>query len=189
MAKATTPAAAPTALAALPQGVGNDGNALVLAVNDRLRRISAALATSSGTTGATGATGAPGAAGTSGTGGGYYTIVPVAGAATVDLANGFTQRILLVAATGVNVPSPVFTGGTIVAGIHFTLYVDEPPAGGADAPQFNTATTLPAGNFTSDVPLVQIDPTGNTRTTYQFGSHPGIVWGLDSTPRTGGAIS
>jgi hypothetical protein len=175
---------------ALPQGVGGEaGKAMEVAVNDRLRRIGSELDTLTGAAGKQGATGAAGAAGSGSGSGAYYTIIPVGGVATVDLAHGLTQRILLVVGTPVSIPRTIWTGSAITAGMHFTLYVDEPPAGGADAPQFNTATTIPAGNFASDVPLVQIDPTGNTRTTYQFGSHPGIVWGLDATPRTGGAIS
>lgn len=179
-AKTTTPAS----LAPLPQGVASNGNQLVLAINDRLRRIAQSLGTGSGAAGPPGATGAPGTGGGSGSSA-YYTITPSGGNALIDLSNGTRQRLVL-SATAVSIPSVIYTSET-----QFTLYVDEDAVGGRDAPQFNTSMTLPAGTFAVDVPLVQIDPTANTRTTYQFGLHPGTpdVWGLDSTPRTGGAIT
>jgi hypothetical protein len=119
---------------------------------------------------------------------GYYTITPAGGLAVIDLANGLNQRVVL-SATAAAAPSPIFTGGLIVPGASFTLYVDEDATGGRDGLQFETATTATPGTFAQDVPLVQIDSTPNTRTTYVFTCHAGPLWCLDSTPRTGGAIS
>lgn len=113
---------------------------------------------------------------------GYFTVTPVAGSVTIDLANGVNQRLVL-SASAVTILPPIFTGGSINAGMSFSLYVDQDFLGNRAIPTF----TGGAGGFASDVQAQQIDGTASTRTAYQFTFH-GTVWGLDIF-RTGGAIS
>jgi len=120
---------------------------------------------------------------------GYYTITPSGGIAIIDLANGIRQRLVL-NGSAVTVPSPIFTGSAITPNLgSLTFYVDQDATGGRDGPEFNTALTATVGTFAQDVPSVQLDPTPKTRTTFVLAPHAGPLWCLDSTPRTGGAIT
>ena len=70
----------------------------------------------------------------------YYTITPVAGNATIDLANGLIQRIVLTG-TPVTILAPVFGGGgSIVNGQSFTLLADQDATGGRAIPTFTGGT-------------------------------------------------
>lgn len=127
------------------------------------------------------------------TAGGGYSTVPLDGSNNfnIDLANGLNFRIVLDTTTATGVPAatiativaPIFTGGTISAGMSFTLYIDQDATGGWPVPNFAAG----AGGFASDVPLQGIAGDLSTRTTYILTWH-GTVWGLDSF-RTGGALS
>lgn len=114
---------------------------------------------------------------------GYFTITPSGGNATVDLANGLNQRLVLTG-SAVTILAPVFTGGTIAAGQTFSLYLDQDATGGRAIPAF----TGGVGAFTSNTgSVVQMDPTPSTRTPLVFTFH-GSYWSIDSQ-QTGVAIS
>jgi hypothetical protein len=118
---------------------------------------------------------------------GYYTVVPVAGVATVDLSNGspgtsgaMNQRVVL-NATAVTIAAPVFSTGTITDGLSFTLFLDQDATGGRAIPTFDAA-------FDASVATWQIDGTLSTRTAYSFVRTNG-VWGLTGPPLTGGPVT
>lgn len=112
----------------------------------------------------------------------YYTITPFGGNAPVELFNGLNQRVVL-SASAVNVTPPIWTGGFIVAGVSFTLYIDQPASGDCATPTF----TGGAGGFASDTASELVSPDPNTRTSVHFTFH-GSVWVRDSW-KTGLAIS
>ena len=105
---------------------------------------------------------------------GYYTITPAFGNAIIDLANGLNQRLVL-SASAVTLLKPVWTGGTIVAGLSITLYIDQDASGGRATPIF----TGGAGGFGSDTGSEQVAPDLNTRTSAIFTYH-GTRWIRDS---------
>ena len=59
---------------------------------------------------------------------GYYLIVPSAGNAAVNLANGLNQRLVLTG-TAVTILAPTYSGGTIAPGTSFSLYLDQDATG------------------------------------------------------------
>lgn len=107
---------------------------------------------------------------------GYFTVTPDgSGNVTIDLANGLNQRLVL-SATAVTILAPIFTGGAIVPGSWFALYVDQDATGGRAAPTY----TGGAGGFATDLGLTQsISGVASTRAVQQFTYH-GSTWGLDS---------
>jgi hypothetical protein len=100
---------------------------------------------------------------------GYYTITPVGGIATIDLKNGLRQRLILTS-TPVTIPVVIWTGGTIVAGLSFNLYLDQDSSGGEAAPTF----TGGAGGFSSDTGNLAVDGTPTTRTSIGFSFHGSV---------------
>ena len=114
---------------------------------------------------------------------GYYVITPSGGHATIDLANGLNQDLVL-NGSAVTILAPIFTGGSITAGLSFTLYLDQDSTGNRAAPTF----TGGANGFVSNTgALIQISPTASTRTAIVFTYH-GTYWSLDSVT-TGIALS
>lgn len=113
----------------------------------------------------------------------YYDLIPSGSSVTIDFTNGFTFRLTL-GATTFTILAPVFTNGDIVAGMQFSLYIDQDATGGRVNPVFTTG----ANGFAIDVAGMSIDPTLSTETSCQF-TFDGNIWKLDYTPRTGGAIT
>lgn len=115
---------------------------------------------------------------------GYHIITPSGGNAAIDLNNGFIQRLVL-NASAVNFTAPIWTGGSIVAGLKLWLFVDQDATGGRIPPTFDSG----AGGFSTDCPAQQLDGTPDTRSLYQLTYH-GSIWCLDFGPiSTGMAIS
>jgi hypothetical protein len=102
------------------------------------------------------------------TGDGYTTITPASGIATVDLANGLNQRLVL-NGTAVAIPPPVFTGGVISTGMSFTLYVDQDATGGRAAPLFSPGTIASGATISGAI-------TAST-TSIPFAADPGFTVG------------
>ena len=118
-------------------------------------------------------------------GGGYFDIITVGGTANIDLANGFTQRVVIHPGTPLAIAKPSYTNGSLAQGLEFTLLVDEDTTGGAPVPAFATGS----GGFAADVGGWQIDGTAHTRTTYFF-QLINNLWGLKvSPPSTGGPVT
>lgn len=124
---------------------------------------------------------------------GYYTIPydAVHNTFTIDLANGFQQRILLTTATAsggatiATILAIIWTGGTITAGIpSLTLFIDQDSTGDWPLPNI----TGGSGGFASDVGTQDISGAASTRTTWNLTFH-GSVWCYSGVPITGGAIS
>lgn len=114
---------------------------------------------------------------------GYVTITPDgSNDYHIDLSLGLNQRILLTSATATTILAPIWTGGTIVSGVSFTLYIDQDSTGNWPCPIFALGT----GSWTIDVQNQGIDGTPSTRTIYIFTFH-GVRFGLDSF-RTGAII-
>jgi hypothetical protein len=105
---------------------------------------------------------------------GYYTITPVMGNAAIDLANGLNQRLVLSGAA-VTFLAPIWTGGSINAGVAITLYIDQDATGGRATPIF----TGSAGGFGSDTASEEVAPDANTRTSATFRYH-GTIWIRDN---------
>ncbi len=121
---------------------------------------------------------------------GYSIIVPASGVATIDIGLAGTGTCFMfrlgLNGTPVSIPAPIWTGGSIHAGIKIWLYLDQDATGNRDLPTFATGS---AGDFTTDVQNQQIDGTPLTRTAYQLTYH-GTRWCLDfPTVGTGMAIS
>lgn len=115
---------------------------------------------------------------------GYYTIVPdTSNHATIDLGNGLNQRLVLTP-TAATIPLPIFSGGTIVAGATFYLYLDQPSGGGCPLPIFTGGVNGFVSSTQDQIPQVGIP---NTRTAIGFTFH-GQYWSID-TVTAGGAIS
>ncbi len=114
---------------------------------------------------------------------GYHTITPVSGAATIDIGilgggvSCFCFRIVL-NATSITIPAPIWTGGSIVAGVKIWVYFVIDPAFLNVLPVFATGST---GTFHADANNQQLDGTFNTITCFQFTYH-GTRWILDVTP-------
>jgi len=111
---------------------------------------------------------------------GYYVITPVAGVATIDLgilgAGTYCSSFRLVLnATAVSIPAPIWTGGTIAAGLKFWLYLYQDATGDRAIPAFDHAA---AGDFGDEVASQQIDGTPSTMSVYQLTYH-GTRWLLD----------
>jgi hypothetical protein len=114
----------------------------------------------------------------------YYDAIPdSSGSVEIDFTNGFIFSVTL-GPTALTILAPVFTGGVVIAGMRFSLYIDQDATGGRINPIF----TGGAGAFASDVGVISIDPTPSTETACQF-TFDGNIWKLDYTPRTGGATS
>jgi hypothetical protein len=123
-----------------------------------------------------------GSSGGSGGLGGFTVITPASGNATIDLGLGLTQ-LLVLSASAVTILAPIFTGGTIVAGANFLLFIEQDATGGRATPTF----TGGAGAFASDTGTDSVAPDASTRTIYWF-SYDGSIWAAN-TFRTGRAIS
>lgn len=114
---------------------------------------------------------------------GFFTITPSGGLAQIDIAalgagtTCFCFRLVL-NATAVSIPNPVWTGGSIVAGMKIWLYLEQDATGNRDVPGFQTGST---GSFTSDLTTQQIDGTPSTRTAIQLMYH-GTRWAMDFSP-------
>lgn len=111
---------------------------------------------------------------------GYHVITPAAGNATIDIAalgagtTCFCFRLVLTG-TAVTILAPIWTGGSIVAGLKVWLFLDQDGSGSRVTPTFAGG----AGAFTTDTIGWEVNPTPSTRTTYQFTYH-GTIWGLDA---------
>jgi hypothetical protein len=166
----------------IPANLDPAGPNFVAVLNDRLRRLATPATSAAGKT--TTNIVETGAGGGISLGAGYFVITPSAGNATIDLANGPNQ-LLLLNGTAVTILAPIWTGGTVAAGNRVYLYLDQDATGGRAAPTF----TLGAGAFASDTPaVVSPDSTPSTRTYLCFVFH-GSIWALDGPQRTGGAIT
>jgi hypothetical protein len=100
--------------------------ALTNSINDRLRRISTALANAQGTTGKTGAPGPPGTSATgSGSSAAAFTIGVSGGAAKPDLSKSTVQRVVLAAPTNLVVPANRPHSGVMF----WALLVENPTTG------------------------------------------------------------
>lgn len=83
----------------------------------------------------------------------FYTDVIVGGAITPDLANGQNHQVFLAGGSPLNVNNPIFTAGSIVAGLNLTLAVYQPAAGAEPDPAFDTEYTSTGGTAISADPL------------------------------------
>ncbi len=126
--------------------------------------------------GSAGSTGGSGSAGAFG----YHVISPSGGHAVIDIAilgtgtTCFCFRLVL-NGTAVSVPAPIWTGGTIVAGLKIWLYVYQDSTGNRDKPAFDHAAS---GDFGDDVAAQEPDGTPSTMSVYQLTYH-GTRWLLD----------
>lgn len=118
------------------------------------------------------------------TGGGWYTITPAAGNATVNLANGFNQRLVL-NGTAVTILAPTFSTGSIIAGMSFNLYLDQDATGGRAMPTFTGGAD---GFISSTANQISMDATASTGTVIAF-KFDGTRWRMDGVPITGSALT
>jgi hypothetical protein len=96
---------------------------------------------------------------------GYYpAITPAAGVATVDLANGLNQ-VLVLNATAVTIPAPVYTGEALIDGAWFTLYLRQDTTGNRALPTFTHALAAFCGNAAN---VISYSPDANTDTAVTF---------------------
>jgi hypothetical protein len=122
---------------------------------------------------------------------GYHIITPSAGVATIDInALGGTTTCfcfrLVLNATAVSIPAPIWTGGTIVAGLKIWLYIFQDSTGHRAMPTFAHAAT---GDFGNEVASQQIFGVASTMSVFQMTYH-GTRWLLDvQTCPTGLATS
>jgi hypothetical protein len=122
---------------------------------------------------------------------GYHIITPVAGVATIDInalggsTTCFCFRLVL-NATAVSIPAPIWTGGTIAAGLKIWLYVFQDATTPRAKPSFAHAAT---GDFGDEVASQEISRDLNTMSVFQLTYH-GTRWLLDvETIPTGLATS
>jgi hypothetical protein len=118
---------------------------------------------------------------------GYFSLTAVAGVVTIDVANGLIQRYQIpTPATAISFADPIFTGGTIAAGVSVDIWLDTPASTNFETPTFDTG----AGGFASDTAArYTASPGVSLRDKLTFDFHPEGVWGLDGDPRKGGSIT
>lgn len=104
--------------------------------------------------------------------GGYYTITPVGSEVTINLSNGLNQRLNLTSNTPLTILDPVRSGGTLVAGMTFTLFIYQDATGSRPTPTFGSAFDTSVGSF--EVPT---DP--NSFVVLQFLYHNDGKWRLN----------
>ncbi len=118
---------------------------------------------------------------------GYAVITPSGGSpppaiAQIDISDGGsppTTRFIFrlgLSAIPVMFPAPIWTGGTISAGLKIWLFIDQDATGNRATPTFATGSS---GDFSTDVAGQQIDGTGSTRSCYALTYH-GTRWTLDT---------
>jgi len=116
---------------------------------------------------------------------GYHVLVPTGGSpppstATIDISDGMSppgQRFIFrlnLNSVEVFVDKPIWTGGTIAAGLKIWLIVYQDGSGQRARPTFASGS----GGFASNIALQQIDGTANTRTMYPL-TFEGTYWTLD----------
>jgi len=120
---------------------------------------------------------------------GYFNIPIISGTAQVDLSNGPNQIVQL-STTAITILAPIFSPGSIVMGMTFTLYMLQNSTGTAPIPIFTGGSYGFASNTATQI---QMDPTGNTRTSVVFTAHispttGNVCWSMDSQ-QTGVTLS
>lgn len=108
----------------------------------------------------------PGSAGTAT--GGYFEMIPVAGAVTPDLANGFNQSAGLTSDLTVN--DPISTGRPIAIGSWLLLRFAQNATGG---------WRINWGGAFAGITNEQPDPLPNMTSKFQFTTRDGVTWELD----------
>jgi hypothetical protein len=86
------------------------------------------------------------------------------GNVAIDLGANQRSFLLVLDGTAATMKKPIFTGGTITAGLRFVLYLDEDATGGHDGPTYETGS----GGFTTDEGLAEVDGRAGRRTFQQF---------------------
>jgi hypothetical protein len=135
---------------------------LTNSINDRLRRISTALANAQGTPGKAGAPGPPGSSATgSGSSAAAFTIGVSGGAAKPDLSKSVVQRVVLAAATNLVVPANRPHSGVM----QWVLLVENPTTGAlvlAPDATYAITTLIDVAPATRAVCLLVTTQSGNT---------------------------
>lgn len=111
---------------------------------------------------------------------GLKVVTPSGGNATIDIAAlgaGTTcfKFKLTLNGSAVTILAPIWTGGTIVAGIEIWIYVVQDATGNRAKPVF----TGGAGGFATDIIAWEPDPTHDTMTAYQL-NYMGTRWTMDA---------
>lgn len=112
-----------------------------------------------------GATGLPASPITPISSGGYYTNTIIANAISIDLAHGLNQRVVLNQSAQITINNPTYTGGSIVGGLTFNLFVEQDGVGSRPTPAFGTA-------YDTSTSLAEMPSSPNAYLAYQFTYHP-----------------
>jgi hypothetical protein len=108
----------------------------------------------------------------------FYDAPIVGNHVAIELNNGRKQKIVLNQATQVTIDNPTRGGSAPTPGDWMSIYIIQDSTGGRPTPAWGSA-------FGSDVKNQVLDPTANTRSSYQISLHDDGLWHLDSPITTG----